>query len=149
MFCIHHKLCIPSASCNDRSHGIQQDLLESVWQSCSYGCCTKTTYGAMTDRNGGAGSMDTSSLCACLTSDPPYTSSRTTVLRSPFGTDTSAGRGTRSMVILIPWEIWHERNNCTFTERSCRPKAMSLARNVEKCGLACAKCMEGLFGDIA
>ena len=49
MFCIHGKFCLPSASGYDTGHGIQEDLLESVWhrgkQSCSHGCCTKTEYG--------------------------------------------------------------------------------------------------------
>lgn len=64
-------------------------------------------------------------------------------------TDTSAGRGIRSMVILISWEIWHERNNCTFRGKLPAQSDVNgaIRRNVEKWRLAAAKCMESTFGD--
>lgn len=58
-------------------------------------------------------------------------------------------RGIKSMLILISWEIWLERNNRVFNNKIAAPAdtIQAIRRTIESWRLAGAKCLLNPFGD--
>ena len=63
---------------------------------------------------------------------------------------TSTRKGTKTMIALVSWQIWMERNNYTFRKKppSGRDMMDACSRDMEQWRLAGAKCIEPPFGDI-
>ena len=64
-------------------------------------------------------------------------------------TATACRRGIRSLIIMIAWELWRERNHCVFREKTPRVDDVltAIRSNIEQWRLAGAKCLESPFGD--
>jgi hypothetical protein len=53
------------------------------------------------------------------------------------------------MLVLIPWEIWKERNNCVFRAKlpSSDDVIHAIHSDIDQWRLAGAVCLEAPFGD--
>ena len=62
----------------------------------------------------------------------------------------SARRGTRSMLALVSWHIWLERNACTFRRKLTYAIGITEAcrHDMEQCRIAGAAFTEHPFGDV-
>ena len=59
-------------------------------------------------------------------------------------------KGVKTVVALISWHIWLERNACTFRGKTACVRSITEAcrRDMEQWRIAGAKCMEHPFGDV-
>ena len=59
-------------------------------------------------------------------------------------------KGTKSMLALVCWQIWIERNACTFRGKTASERSITEAcrLDMEQWRIAGAKCMVRPFGDV-
>lgn len=59
-------------------------------------------------------------------------------------------KGTKSMIALISWHIWLERNSCVFRGKHANGRHIidACRRDMEQWRMAGARCIEQPFGDV-
>lgn len=66
------------------------------------------------------------------------------------GASKECRKGIKTMILMITWEIWRERNNCIFRGKLPRVSDVihAVRQNMEQWRLTGAKAIETPFGDV-
>lgn len=65
------------------------------------------------------------------------------------GVESKWKKGARTLLLLACWEIWQERNHCTFRKKlpSARQIIQRITDTIELWRIAGARCLESPFGE--